>query len=126
MKRLWLGIGILAVLLAVSCVTSSAMGRIHTPIADDLEAAAAAASREDWEKTKALAERAKARWEQYWYFTATVADHTPMDEIESLFAELEVYLQEQEMPHFSATSRQLAQLAASMADSQKPVWWNFL
>ncbi len=126
MKRLWMGLGILAVLLALSCTVTISMERIHSPIAENLARAADAADREDWEKAQALAEQARARWEQYWRFTATVADHTPMDELDGSFEELAVFLQARENPHFSVTARHLSTLAQAMADSQTPTWWNVL
>ncbi len=126
MRRLILGIAILAVLLLISGILAYAMEQIHSPIAQQLQQAADAADREDWEKASALTQGAKARWERYWCFTAAVADHTPMDELDGLFAELEVYLQAREMPHFSATGQQLSQLARSMALSHRPSWWNII
>ncbi len=126
MKRLWLGIGILAVLLALCSAVTLSMERIHSPIAEDLSRAAEAAQKEDWGKANALAGAARARWEQYWHFTAMVADHTPMDELDGLFAELEIYGREQEMPHFAATCAHLRQLSQAMADSHTPSWWNLI
>ncbi len=126
MKRLWLGIGILAAILALCCTVTLSMECIHTPIAEDLSRAAEAAQKEDWDKANALAAAAKARWEQYWHFTAMVADHTPMDELDGLFAELEVYGREQEMPHFAATCAHLCRLSQAMADSHTPSWWNLI
>ncbi len=126
MRRLWLGAGILVVLLVLSGWVSFCMDRVHAPIAQALAQAAEAGDQEDWDKAKALAEAAKARWEDYWYFTATVADHNPMDELDSHFAELMVFLETREQPHFSSVCRQLAALARSFADSQKPAWWNLL
>ncbi len=126
MRRLWLGLGILCALLILCGSVSLAMERIHGPISRDLEAAVQAAQAEDWSKAKALTESARARWDIYWYFTAAVADHTPMEELDGLFAELDIYLQEQEMPHFAATCSHLSQLAEAMADSHTPSWWNLL
>ncbi len=126
MRRLIIGLSILAVLLALSIGVSAAMERIHSPVAEALHQAAEAAQAEDWKKAGALAESAKARWEKYWYFTAAVADHTPMDDADGLFAELEIYLQEQEMPHFAATAMHLSQLTRAMADSHHASWWNLL
>ncbi len=126
MRRLWLGLGILGILLALSVTVFVAMDRIHAPIAHTLSQAAQAAEQEDWETASALASEARARWEQYRHFTAMVADHTPMDELDGLFQELEVYAQEAENPHFAATAQHLSALAAGMADSQKPCWWNVL
>ncbi len=126
MRRLVLGISILAVLLALSVGISLAMERIHSPVADALEQAAQAALDQDWKKAEALAKDARARWEKYWIFTAAVADHTPMDDTDGLFAELSVYLQDQEMPHFAATARHLSELARAMADSHSVNFWNLL
>ncbi len=126
MRRLWLGIGILAVLLALSWGVAGAMEKIHTPIAQSLSQAAEAADREDWAQAQTLAEAAKTRWERYWKFTAMVADHTPMDELDGQFEELMVFLEAREHPHFSVTARHLTALAQAMADSQTPTWWNVL
>ncbi len=126
MRRLWLGVSILAVLLVLSACTALAVDRIHSPIASDLQQAAQAADREDWTQAQKLVHRARGRWEQYWRFTAAVADHTPMDELDGLFGELEIYLREKEQPHFSVTCQHLSELARAMADSHLPTWWNLL
>ncbi len=126
MRRLIIGLSILALLLLAGAGTAIAMERIHEPIAQTLSQAAEAAQADDWTKAKTLAESAGARWEKYWLFTATVADHTPMDEIDSSFAELKIYLAEEEMPHFAATAKMLEALVEAMAGSHSPAWWNFL
>ncbi len=126
MRRLVMGIGILALLLTLSAGVAWTMDRIHSPVAQRLHQAAQAADREDWAQAQQLITAAKERWEQYWHFTAAVADHTPMDDLDGLWGELEVYLQHREQPHFSATCRHLAQLAEAMADSQLPTWWNII
>ncbi len=126
MRRLWLGLGILAVLLALCIGVTVSMEGIHNPIAEDLLQAAEAAQAGDWNTANALAASARTRWKKYWCFTAAVADHTPMDELDGLFAELEIYGQEQEMPHFAATCAHLHQLSRAMADSHTPSWWNLI
>ncbi len=126
MRRLILGLTILGLLLLAGAGISIAMERIHSPIAETLSQAAEAAQAKDWAKAKALAESAGARWEAYWLFTAAVADHTPMDEIDSGLAELKIYLAEEEMPHFAATAKQLQALVEAMAGSHSPAWWNFI
>lgn len=126
MKRFWWGAGLLIVLLILSSLITFSMERIHEPVANLLKQASEASLEEDWEKANALAGEAKARWEQYWQFTAAFADHTPMDELDGLFAELEVYGKEKEMPHFAATCSHLSMLALAMASSHTPNWWNVL
>ncbi len=126
MKRLWIGISILALLLVCSYLIHASMAHIHTPIAQTLEQAANAALKEDWATAEQLAHTAAARWSRYHRFTAAFADHTPMDELDGLFAQLPVYAQQRENPHFSATCKQLSFLAAAMAESHRLSWWNLL
>ncbi len=126
MKRFWLGTSILAALLVISALACIAMDCIHSPIADDLELAAQAATAEDWTRAEKLVHSAHSRWKKYWCLTAAMADHTPMDELDGLFGELEIYLQARELPHFAVTGKHLSELARAMADSHLPVWWNLL
>ncbi len=124
--RLWLGIGILTVLLGLCFGAQMIMCRIHKPIAQDLEDAAQAALAEDWDRANALFSRAERSWEKRHGLTASLADHSPMDEVDMLFAELKVFAQEQETVHFAATCRSAAQMAQAMAQAHTLTWWNLL
>lgn len=126
MKRLWIGLSILALLLTGSFLIHAALARIHNPIAADLEQAAAAALNEDWATALDLAQHATVRWEKFHHFTAAFADHTPMDELDGLFRELKIYAGMRENPHFSATCTHLSFLATSIAESHRLSWWNLL
>lgn len=126
MKRLWLGIGILAVLLAVSIAVTAGMDRIHDSIAEDLEAAQDAAASEDWEKAAGLADAAARKWQQWRRLTASVADHGPMDEVDVLFAALLAYADDREEAEFAAACAQLAVRTRAMGDSHALTWWNLL
>ena len=126
MKRIFLGSALLLVLLGIAVVITVRMDRVYEPITDALRQAAEAAAANDWEKAASSANRAKDRWHAQRRFTATVADHSPMDEIDGLFAELEIYLQQQEMPHFAATCRHLAMLTEAMGDNHALNLWNLL
>lgn len=126
MKRLWIGIIVLAVLLILGGAVSWAMDAIHISMAENLQQAAEAAMAEDWGAALQCAEKARESWKDHQHFVAAFADHTPMDELEGLFAELEIYAQAREQAHFAATCAHLAQLAQAMAESHSPTWWNFL
>ncbi len=126
MKRLVLGTAILAVLLAGGLLVSRAMAGIHDPIAADLQRAAVAALTEDWAAAQDLLQRATDRWEHFHRITAAFADHTPMDELDSLFVELNIYARQQENPHFSATCARLSFLATTIADSHRLTWQNLM
>ncbi len=126
MKRFWIGVVILAVLLSGSFAISATMESIHRPIATQLEQAAQKALEDDWPAALELARQANDRWEKYHRFTAAFADHTPMDEMDTLLEELQVYAQTRENPHFSATCAHLCFMATAIAESHLLCWWNLL
>lgn len=126
MTRFWISLLILALLLGGGFLIHHAIRFIHEPIAQDLEQAAHAAMQEDWSSALHLARRASARWHQFHHLTAAFADHTPMDELDQLFAQLPVFAHERENPHFSVTCQELSSLARAMAESHRFSWWNLL
>lgn len=126
MKRLWLGLLILVLLLAGSILIQMLLYKVHRSIAQDLEQAALSALVQDWQASISLARTALSRWQRWHHFTAAFADHTPMDELDGLFSQLPVYAQNREDPHFAATCKELSFLANAMAESHRLSWWNFL
>ena len=126
MKRPLLGFCILLALLLSSICIWWAMMDIHRDIAGLLTQAQTAAEAENWQQAEYFSSLAAKKWEHHHRFTASFADHTPMDELDSLFAELEVFLQNRESPHFESTCAQLILLAHAMADSHNISWWNVL
>lgn len=126
MTRFWVGLTILAVLLTAGLGVQKLLRSIHQPIAEALEQAAEASLQGDWDKALELSQQANARWEQFYHRTAAFADHNPMDELDGLFAELEIFAAEKEMPHYAALCSHLAKLSRSMAESHNISWWNLL
>ena len=126
MKQLRIGICLLTGLLLATMGISVHMRRVHTPIAEQLQQAAEAALVEDWQTAVKLSEQARKAWERNWRATAVFADQTPMDELDGLFAELQVYGRLRAAEHFAATCVHLAKLSEAMADSHHPGWWNLL
>ncbi len=125
-KRFYLGVGILLVFLVLGIVVAVSMDIACEPIAQQLEAAAREALFGDLEKGISMAAEVKAGWSATWRGMATVADHTPIDEIEGLFAEMEVYAHARDGEHFAACCAQLSRLMEAMADAHALTWWNLL
>lgn len=125
MKRLWIGVGFLIVMLAVAIVLTVLFDRIHTPLAADLQEAAQLAMAQNWEKATALTQQARADWKRYREFIAAVADHEPLEKMEYLLDQLQVYAKLHRTADFSATCVELAALADAMLESQSLTWWNF-
>ena len=126
MKRMWIGIAFLLVVLTVGSILTIAFGKLHEPLADTLQQAADAALQENWQKALKLSLDARGRWEKARHFTAAVADHEPLEEIDQLFGQLQVWEREKNTAKFASTASQLAVLARAMADSQAITWWNLL
>ena len=126
MGRGWFGAAILAVFLTLGFVTSGAVEKAHHPTETLLEQAAEAALSGDFAQGVALGMEAKSRWERHWNGTATVADHSPMDDVDALFAEMEVYAKSKEEPHFAACCKELSQRLRAVADAHRFSWWNIL
>lgn len=109
MKRLWVGIILLVVLLAGTLAVTVAMDRIYAPITEALEAGDL--------------EAAEVRYQRWRDLTAAFADHGPMEEMDALFARAEICEDEQER---KALCAELAKRAQAMSNAHSPTWWNLL
>lgn len=126
MKRCWFGLGLLIVLLAGSIFVTWHMGRSHEPMAEAVTQAAERALTGDWGNAEALAGKARASWEKNWGISAAFADHEPMEEINGLFAQLEVYAASRDSLGYAAVCAQLRTALEAMGDAHGFVWWNLL
>lgn len=126
MSRIRAGVMILLVILAFSVAATVLMQHTYPAMAAALDTAAREAEAGNWPAAQETARRALEAWEKTRTFTAIFADHSPMDDMDGLFAELQTYIQLQEMPHFAATCRHLSRLAQSMGENHALVWWNLL
>ena len=124
MKRFILGILLLTVLLAGSLGISREMEILHQPVIRDLSRAAELALSGAMEAAQAAAAAAQETWQENWAFTAAFSDHSPMEEVDDLFAALPAYLPEAE--EFAAACLQLVQRTATVIRDHTLSWWNLL
>lgn len=117
MKRIWIGIGLLAALLAAGFWSMAAMDTAYSTIADTLRASAEAAQAEHWDTVDKLAESAAENWERKWSLSTALTDHTTLDEIDGLFAQLEVYRVRREVSDYAALCARLASQTDALAES---------
>lgn len=125
-KRFYLGIGLLTVFLVLGLVISMAMDSASQPISQQLEQASQEALSGSLDTGISLAQQAKKDWKSAWRGIATVADHTPMDEIDSLFAQVEVLGNARDAVSFGAYCARLAELVEAVSDAHSLTWWNLL
>ncbi len=126
MKQLWFGALLLIGLLIAGFGTSFGVRWVQEPITAQLEQAAQAGFREDWEQADALFTAAHARWEKYRSALATISDHGPMEEIDSLFGELEFYRKAADPIQFPALCKRLSQLTQAIGEALYLNWQNLL
>ena len=126
MNRLWLGVGILVFFLVLSLLCGWAMGNFHTDLANRMEEASRRALAGDLEEAVMEADRVLKSWQEHWHGTAALADHAPMDEIDSLFAQLDAYARAEKAEEFAAYSARLSRLLQATGEAHVPTWWNLL
>lgn len=124
MKRLWIGIGFLAALLAMGIGVSAAVNRITEPVVQELTQAQEQALTGQITLAARTAQKARSDWQSHWNMVAAFADHSPMEEIDSHFAELEIYGRAEEAADFAATCASLARLVQAVSQAHLPTWWN--
>ena len=125
MNKLWVAIIVLAVLLGTGIGSAYFMRTVHEELTNRLEQASALAQ-SDWEEAKALAGSARAKWEKYEHLIAALADHEPLEQLNGMFAELEVCQQQEDKACFAVVCVRIASLAEMLGESHSPCWWNLL
>lgn len=124
--KFWLGTILLVALLAVGFWIAAAASQSHIPISRDLEEAANLALNGNFEDGSTLAQRAKTAWDDHWHATATVADHAPMEDIDGLFSQMEIYRKEKLSTEFAAYCSRISVLIKAISEAQTLNWWNLL
>lgn len=126
MKRTWIGAALLLGILGLSLLSGWWMDRCHSPIARELRLAVRSAGEDDWADAEEAFRRAEADWERRRDLCAILADHTPLEEIDSSFQELKIYAEEGEWVHFAAGCACLARQVEAMGEAHGLMWWNIL
>lgn len=126
MKRCRFGLGLLLVLLVLGVVSAWATGKGLAPMTEGIRQAGDAALQEDWDAAKEISTGVRENWEKRFPFFASLSDHEPMENINGLFAQLEVYAQSRDPQNFAAVCGQLAQDLEAMGEAHSLKWWNIL
>ena len=125
MKRCWFGLGLLIVLLALSILATAWMTRVHDDIDRDLRLAAQYALEGDWQTADRHFLQAKRSWKTWEHLRASLADHTPVEDAEGLFAQLDIYCKEEDA-HFAAVCQELARKVEAIGQAHGLNAWNIL
>lgn len=126
MNRFWIGAGLLLALLGAGLWAMFAMDNAHGEISDALQQSAEAAQAGNWEQADIFAQSAKDQWEENWRFSAAMSDHTALDEIDSIFAQAEIYRKSRNTADYAAACARLAELIRALEEGHDLSWWNLL
>lgn len=126
MKRCYLGALFLITLLIFSLMVTREMEKRTTPTANTLTAAANNAMAGNWEAAERLTETARETWEKNRPFAAAFADHSPLEDVEDDFAQLDIYLRAKEQTTFAGTAAQLAEKIKAVGEAHALHWQNIL
>ena len=126
MGRLWIGIGILVVLLAMGIGLLWGSGVYFEELSQDLEQAGELALAGNWQAAEEKAEKGREKWEQYRRFWASFTDHEPVEQMQNLFSQLELYQTRQLEVDFAAVCRNLVHLAEAIDEAHGLKWWSVL
>ena len=77
------------------------------------------------EEALELTRKAERLWKKGWHRVAVIADHTAMDEIDGLFAQMEHYAREGS-GLFGAGCARVRELVSAISDGHRLTWWNLL
>lgn len=125
-KRFYLGVVLLVLFLVLGLVTAYAMKTTGEPVVQALEQAKHAILAGEPEEGIRLAQQAKQAWKRGWKGIASVADHTPMEEIDGLFAQLQYYADAGNTQRLGSCCARLVQLVKAVSDDHRLTWWNIL
>lgn len=126
MKRLWIGVALLVVMLAGSVAMMLLSHRFYRNFSDTLESAADAALSENWSAAEALTRQATQQWQRHRRFLASFTDHEPVEDVQLLLSRLVLFQNAQLAVDFADTCKSLAHLSEAIDESHSLNWWSVL
>ena len=126
MLRLWIGIGILAVLLAMGIGLLWGSSVFFEELSEDLQQAGDFALAGNWQAAGEKVEKSREKWEAYRPFWASFTDHEPVEQMQNLFSQLELYRARQLEVDFAAVCRNLVHVAEAIDEAHSLKWWSIL
>ena len=126
MKRLWIGILAVTVLLVGGIWASLGLLSVHNRLSGQLYEAAIAAQKDDMAKARELMADAEKYWEKHRAFTAAFSDHEPIEQIDQLFARARICREMGLSAQYALICAELSEVSSAIGEGLKLNWWNLL
>lgn len=126
MKRLWIGVVLLGVMLAAGIGMLFFSRHFYRSFSDTLEQAADAAMAENWSAAGECARQATQQWQRWQRFFASSTDHEPVEEVSLLLSRLVLFEKARLAVDFADTCHSLSHLCEAIDESHSLKWWSVL
>lgn len=126
MKRSYLGLGLLILMLILSLGAGWAMGAVQAPVSGHLEQARELALAGQMDQARTQAEAARSAWDRWTGLRSWFADHSPLEQISGGFDQLAVYARAGEPVPFAALCAQLKSQVEAVGQAHVLNLRNFL
>ena len=120
------GMSLLVILLIVGLLVSRHMVQHQERIAGLLDDSAWMALSGQWSNARKTGEEARRQWEKQQGLRSVLADHTPMEEIDDLFAQMHISAAAGETADFARDCAALSSRIRAVGRAQKLSWQNIL
>ena len=124
MKRMWIGAGLLAVLLAAGLLVGHALDARFSHDARALRQAGDWAAAEDWDRAAVLSDTVRGDWEESQWLVQALTGHETLERIGTSFSQLEVH-RGRDGVAYSALCAALARELEALGDAHRCSWENF-
>ena len=124
-RRFYLGVAILLALLVLGIFSGIWVNQASQQVVHCLTQAEESVRNGNPSEALVYSQQAQMLWNSAWNRVAVVADHTSMDEIDGLFAQMAYYAQA-DVSLFGAGCARVRELVSAVSDGHQFTWWNFL
>ena len=124
-RRFYLGVAVLLALLVLGIFCGIWVNQASQQVVHYLTQAEESVRNGNPSEALVYSQQAQMLWNSTWNRVAVVADHTSMDEIDGLFAQMAYYAQT-DVSLFGAGCARVRELVSAVSDGHQFTWWNLL
>lgn len=126
MKRLWIAVGLLALLLAASLTNAWYAQNITEDMGRQLRQAQSLTEQEEWSRAEALTRQVYEDWQGHHFYFHTLMRHSDTDQILRAFRQVLEYLRLREPDQYNAANADLMAQLELLAEMEQATIVNVL
>jgi len=119
MKRLWICVIILLVMLCATLGNSRYLNDLVSDFSSNLTAAHQLSAQDNWEAARQLTQQVADHWQEHDFYLHIMLPHRDIDEIHLIFQEVEEYLELEEADQYNAANAKLIAQLGLLAEMEQ-------